>query len=78
MRMRPNCKSGGKALKPERQSLRRQAHQPFLVRDNQTVVDMLQRWAVQMDLPVEQVELAAQIVTISEKACVNWGEMEPR
>lgn len=29
MRMRPNCKSGGKALKPERQSLRRQAHQPF-------------------------------------------------
>ena len=39
----------------------------FLVRDNQTVVDMLQRWAVQMDLPVEHVERAAQFVTISEK-----------
>lgn len=45
----------------------------FLVRDNQTVVDMLQRWAVQMDLPVEQVELAAQIVTISEKSLRELG-----
>ncbi len=61
-------KSGGKALKPERQSLRRQAHQPFPRSGiTRAVVDMLQRWAVQMDLPVEQVELAAQIVTISEK-----------
>ena len=34
----------------------------LLVRDNKSVVDMLQRWAAQMDLPVEQVELAAQIV----------------
>ncbi len=45
----------------------------LLVRDNQTVVDVLQRWAAQMDLPVEQVELAAQIVTISEKACASWA-----
>jgi protein transport protein HofQ len=31
-----------------------------------------------MDIPVEQVELAAHIVTINEKACVSWGEMESR
>lgn len=45
----------------------------LLIRDNQTVVETLQRWAAQMDIPVEQVELAAHIVTINEKACVSWG-----
>lgn len=45
----------------------------LLVRDNKSVVDMLQRWAAQMDLPVEQVELAAQIVTISEKSLRELG-----
>lgn len=45
----------------------------LLVRDNQTVVAMLQRWAAQMDLPIEQVELAAQIVTISEKSLRELG-----
>lgn len=45
----------------------------LLVRDNKSVVDMLQRWAAQMDLPVEQVELAAQIVTISEKCLRELG-----
>lgn len=45
----------------------------LLIRDSQTVVDTLVRWASQMDIPVEQVELAAHIVTMTEKACVNWG-----
>ena len=44
--------------------------------DNKAVLDTLQRWATQMDIPVEQVELAAHIVTINEKVCGSWGEME--
>ena len=48
----------------------------LLVRDNKAVLDTLQRWATQMDIPVEQVELAAHIVTINEKVCGSWGEME--
>jgi protein transport protein HofQ len=43
------------------------------VRDNQSVVDMLKRWAEQMDLPVEQVELSAHIVTINEKSLRELG-----
>ena len=45
----------------------------LLVRDNKTVVDTLQRWAAQMDIPVEQVELAAHIVTINEKSLRELG-----
>lgn len=45
----------------------------LLVRDNKTVVDALQRWAGQMDIPVEQVELAAHIVTINEKSLRELG-----
>ncbi|WP_429056864.1 DNA uptake porin HofQ [Enterobacter sp. A4] len=45
----------------------------LLIRDNQTVVDTLQRWATQMDIPVEQVELAAHIVTITEKSLRELG-----
>jgi type IV pilus secretin (or competence protein) PilQ len=45
----------------------------LLVRDIQTTLDALQRWAEQMDLPVEQVELAAHIVTISEKSLRELG-----
>ena len=45
----------------------------LLVRDNKAVLDTLQRWATQMDIPVEQVELAAHIVTINEKVCGSWG-----
>ena len=33
------------------------------------MLEALQQWAAQMDIPVEQVELAAHIVTINEKAC---------
>ncbi len=51
------------------------------VRDNQSVVDVLKRWAEQMDLPVEQVELSAHIVTINEKSLrelgVKWNLAEP-
>lgn len=43
------------------------------VRDNQSVVDLLKRWAEQMDLPVEQVELSAHIVTINEKSLRELG-----
>lgn len=45
----------------------------LLIRDNQTVMDTLQRWATQMDIPVEQVELAAHIVTITEKSLRELG-----
>lgn len=45
----------------------------LLIRDNQTVVETLQRWAAQMDIPVEQVELAAHIVTINEKSLRELG-----
>ncbi len=37
------------------------------------MVDTLQRWAAQMDIPVEQVELAAHIVTINEKSLRELG-----
>lgn len=43
------------------------------VRDNQSVVDVLKRWAEQMDLPVEQVELSAHIVTMNEKSLRELG-----
>ena len=43
------------------------------VQDNQSVVDVLKRWAEQMDLPVEQVELSAHIVTINEKSLRELG-----
>ena len=37
------------------------------------MVETLQRWAAQMDIPVEQVELAAHIVTINEKSLRELG-----
>lgn len=45
----------------------------LLIRDNQAAVDTLQRWAAEMDIPVEQVELAAHIVTINEKSLRELG-----
>ncbi len=45
----------------------------LLVRDNQRTVDTLIHWAGQMDLPVEQVELAAHIVTINQKSLRELG-----
>lgn len=52
----------------------------LLVRDNKEGLAVLEKWVAQMDLPVEQVELAAQIVTINEKSLrelgVKWGLMQ--
>lgn len=45
----------------------------LLIRDSQTVVDTLVRWASQMDIPVEQVELAAHIVTMTQKSLRELG-----
>ncbi|CAM8493039.1 DNA uptake porin HofQ [Enterobacter asburiae] len=45
----------------------------LLIRDNLTVVETLQSWAAQMDIPVEQVELAAHIVTMNEKSLRELG-----
>lgn len=49
----------------------------LLVRDNKEALGSIEKWIAQMDLPVGQVELAAHIVTISEKSLrelgVKWG-----
>ncbi len=45
----------------------------LLVRDSRAVQTALQQWVEQMDLPVAQVELAAHIVTMSEKSLRELG-----
>lgn len=45
----------------------------LLVRDIPAVLDSLDNWVAQMDLPVAQVELAAHIVTINEKSLRELG-----
>lgn len=45
----------------------------LLVRDIPAVLDSLEHWVEQMDLPVAQVELAAHIVTINEKSLRELG-----
>ncbi|SUX82982.1 outer membrane porin HofQ [Citrobacter koseri] len=45
----------------------------LLLRDNNAALAALEKWAAQMDLPVEQVELAAHIVTINEKSLRELG-----
>lgn len=45
----------------------------LLLRDNKPALMALETWVAQMDLPVEQVELAAHIVTINEKAYTSWA-----
>lgn len=49
----------------------------LLLRDTHKALEQTIRWLQQMDVPLEQVELAAQIVTISEESLrelgVNWG-----
>lgn len=45
----------------------------LLLRDNNAALAALETWAAQMDLPVEQVELAAHIVTINEKSLRELG-----
>ena len=45
----------------------------LLLRDNPVALNILEQWVAQMDLPVEQVELAAHIVTINEKSLRELG-----
>ena len=45
----------------------------LLLRDNNVALLALAKWVAQMDLPVEQVELAAHIVTINEKSLRELG-----
>ena len=45
----------------------------LLLRDNKPALMALETWVAQMDLPVEQVELAAHIVTINEKSLHELG-----
>lgn len=45
----------------------------LLLRDNSVALNTLEQWVAQMDLPVEQVELAAHIVTINEKSLRELG-----
>lgn len=52
----------------------------LLLRDNKAALNAFEKWVAQMDLPVEQVELAAHIVTINEQSLrelgVKWGLAE--
>ena len=49
----------------------------LLLRDTHKALTQTRHWLQQLDVPLEQVELAAQIVTISEESLrelgVNWG-----
>ncbi|HAT6801925.1 TPA: DNA uptake porin HofQ [Citrobacter freundii] len=45
----------------------------LLVRDNSPTLVLVEQWVAQMDLPIEQVELAAHIVTINEKSLRELG-----
>ncbi|WP_312952569.1 DNA uptake porin HofQ [Superficieibacter sp.] len=45
----------------------------LLLRDDQNNLAALKRWVNEMDLPVDQVELAAHIVTINEKSLRELG-----
>lgn len=49
----------------------------ILLRDTDTALAQTERWLRQLDVPLEQIELAAQIVTISEESLrelgVSWG-----
>lgn len=45
----------------------------LLIRDNSPTLALVEQWVAQMDLPIEQVELAAHIVTINEKSLRELG-----
>lgn len=54
----------------------------LLIRDTPTSLALLQSWLVEMDLPLQQVQLAAHIVTISrenlQELGVRWGMGEAK
>lgn len=45
----------------------------LLIRDNKPTLAKVEQWVAQMDLPVDQVELAAHIVIINEKSLRELG-----
>ncbi|HCD1253480.1 TPA: DNA uptake porin HofQ [Citrobacter amalonaticus] len=45
----------------------------LLVRDNPPTLALVEQWVTQMDFPIEQVELAAHIVTINKKSLRELG-----
>lgn len=71
------AKAGGAMLSPQGTITVDTRLNRLLVRDNKEGLAALEKWVAQMDLPVEQVELAAHIVTINEKSLrelgVKWG-----
>ena len=71
------AKPGGAMLSPQGTITVDTRLNRLLVRDNKEGLAALEKWVAQMDLPVEQVELAAYIVTINEKSLrelgVKWG-----
>ncbi len=67
------AKAGEKLLSPKGTMTVDKRTNRLLLRDTQTALKALTLWAEQMDLPVEQVELAAHIVTINEKSLRELG-----
>ncbi|MGK9174255.1 DNA uptake porin HofQ [Yokenella regensburgei] len=71
------AKAGEKLLSPKGAITVDKRLNRLLLRDNKAALNALEKWVAQMDLPVEQVELAAYIVTINEKSLrelgVKWG-----
>lgn len=71
------AKAGGTLLSPQGAITVDSRLNRLLIRDNKEGLATLEKWVAQMDLPVEQVELAAHIVTINEKSLrelgVKWG-----
>lgn len=71
------AKTGAKLLGPKGSITVDKRLNRLLIRDNRTALIALEKWVVQMDIPVEQIELAANIVTINEKSLrelgVKWG-----
>lgn len=74
------AKAGAKLLGPKGTLTVDARLNRLLIRDNKAALNALEKWVAQMDLPIEQVELAAHIVTINEKSLrelgVKWGLAE--
>lgn len=66
-------KAGEKLLSPRGSLAVDKRTNRLLARDTRAVLTALQHWVAQMDLPIEQVELAAHIVTINEKSLRELG-----
>ncbi|HFZ8996246.1 TPA: DNA uptake porin HofQ [Citrobacter freundii] len=67
------AKSGEKLLSARGSIIVDKRTNRLLLRDNKATLRALEKWVNQMDVPVEQVELAAHIVTINEKSLRELG-----